>query len=203
MELLIHAPASLAPRTLRFDPPLSEDELFRFCQLNDVFRIELTREGVIEMNAPAGFETGGGNSEITAQLHTWWRTHRRGRVFDSNTGWTLPDGSMLSPDASYLSAEALARVPQSERDRFAHVCPEFIIELMSKTDRLTAAKKKITRWMENGVKLGWLVQPKRERVFVYAAGQPEPIEVTGSQVEGSGPVEGFCLNLDEVWEHYL
>ena len=202
VELLIHAPATLAPRSLKFDPPLTDDEMLRFCRLNELFRIERTREGVIEMMAPAATRTGSGNANISGQLFKWWDTHRRGEVFDSSAGYTLPDGSMLSPDASYLTEETMAGVPESEWEQFAHVCPDFVIELMSKSDRLPRMQKKMTRWMENGVKLAWLVQPANKRVLIYEHIAAEPVEKCGEYVEGSGPVEGFRLQLGEVWQRY-
>ncbi len=202
MELLMPAPSALAPRSLRFHPPLNDDELLRFCERNEFFRIERTREGVIEIMSPVVSGGGKGNANVSGQLFKWWEEHQRGEIFDSSTGFTLPDGSMLSPDASYMTAERYAGVPEPEWERFAHVCPNFVVEIMSKTDRLPRSKRKMVRWMENGVQLGWLLQPSKRRVLVYRSASVEPTEISGEFIDGTGPVEGFHLNLREVWKRY-
>ncbi len=202
METLFQAPVDFVARNVRMDPPLSDAELERFCAVNDLWRIERTRDGVIRMNPPTGMLTGGGNAEIALQLGAWCKTHRRGRAFDSNTGYYLPDGSMMSPDASYLTNEALATLPKKERKGFPHICPNFVVELISESDTLTESKEKMTRWMENGAELGWLIQPEKERVFVYTGGSADPVVVQGDSIEGSGPVEGFRLDLSELWDWY-
>lgn len=154
------------------------------------------------MNAPAGGDSSSGNSEIDTQLRTWWKTHKRGQVYDSNAGFYLPDGSMLSPDAAYLTAEKFALLTREDRKRFPRVCPDFIIELLSETDRLSVAKKKMEQWLENGVQVGWLVMPKKRQVLVYLGGIKDPSTIKDSFVDGSGPVAGFRLDLAEVWECY-
>ncbi len=194
--------AAWSPRSLVLNPPMTDAELFEFCALNDISRIERTKEGVIHMNAPAGGDSSSGNSEITTQLRSWWKTHKRGRVYDSNAGFHLPDGSMLSPDAAYLTAEKLALLTREDRKGFPHVCPDFVIELLSETDRFTVAKKKMEQWIGNGVQVGWLVVPKKRQVLVYSSGSEGFIPAKGSFVDGSGPVAGFRLDLAEVWECY-
>lgn len=202
MNTFLCVGAAWSPRSLVLNPPMTDAELFEFCILNDVSRIERTREGVIHMNAPAGITSSSGNSEISAQLHSWWKTHRRGRVYDSSAGFHLPDGSMLSPDAAYLTAETFAQTTKEDRKGFAHICPDFIIELLSETDRLTVAKKKMERWIENGVQVGWLIMPKKRQVLVYSGGSENFVSVKSDFVDGLGPVEGFRLDLAEVWECY-
>lgn len=154
------------------------------------------------MNAPAGSISSDGNSEIITQLRSWWKTHKRGRVYDSNGGFHLPDGSMLSPDAAYLTAETFARTTREDRKGFPHVCPDFVIELLSETDRVLIAKKKMEQWIENGVQVGWLVTPKKRQVLVYSSGSENFVSVKSDFVDGSEPVEGFRLDLAEVWECY-
>ena len=202
MHTLLPIDAAALPRNLVLEPPMTDAEFEEFCRLNDVTHIERSREGVIRMNAPAGSGTSDGNAEIVTQLRGWWKTHRGGRVYDSSAGFYLPDSSLLSPDASYLTAETLAKLTREERKGFPHVCPDFVIELLSETDRLAAARKKMELWIENGARLGWLVDPDKQRVLVYESGGESPAIVSGDAVQGSGPVEGFCLNLAEVWDCY-
>ncbi len=188
---------------LRIDPPLTDDQLYVFCRLNDIARVERTREGVIQMMSPSGTLSDNGNSEIILQLRAWWKTHRRGCAYGSNAGFTLPDGSMMSPNAAYCTAERLATVTLKDRERFAHVCPDFVIELLSRTDSLKATQRKMELWIENGAQVAWLVNPRKKEVLVYTAGTAAPEVVSGPAVEGSGPVEGFRLDLEEVWSCYL
>lgn len=189
-------------RNLRFRPPLTDDELEDLCRRNDDYRIERTREGVIQVVSPTSLDTGGGNAEIITQLRNWVATHGSGHAYDSSAGFYLSDGSMLSPDASYLKAETRAKITKLGRKRIPHICPDFIIELISESDTLASSKKKMSRWMENGVLLGWLVEPKKRRVWVYSSDASEPTVASGNLLSGSGPVEGFRLNLDKVWNEY-
>ena len=203
MKAIIEIPDIPATvRRMRFYPPLSDLELEDFCGRNDDYRIERTSGGVIKFVTPTGLDTGGVNVELSAQLRNWVKTHQGGRAFDSNAGFYLPDGSMLSPDASFLSTKTLAKLPESERKHIPHVCPDFVIELISESDTLASSKKKMTLWMANGVQLGWLIEPEKERVWVYSPDAAEPVIVTGSFVEGTGPVEGFRLDLEKVWNEY-
>lgn len=203
MEVQLEFPDSpSAVRSFVLVPPMSDAELECFCQRNDVFRIERTREGKIIIMTPAGMQSSGGNFYLGIQFGKWWETHETGYAFDSSGGFYLPDGSMLSPDVSYITAETLAKVPENRRDKFPYICPDFVIELTSPSDTFTATKKKMMRWIENGVQLGWLIHPKKRQMFVYTASDKAPVLVTRGVVEGIGPVQGFQLNLDEFWRRY-
>jgi Uma2 family endonuclease len=145
--------------------------------------------------------TSDGNREITTQLSLWWKTHRHGRVFDSSAGFFLPDGSVLSPDASHVSAEQVKGLARSDLARFLRLAPAFVIELRSESDRLAAEAEKMAAWIANGVELGWLVDPCAREVHIYQSGAAPSIE-TGSLATGSGPVAGFVLELEEIWRCY-
>ncbi len=190
------------PRTFDIQPRLSDTELENFCFENDAARIERNSEGVIVVNAPAGVASSDGNGEISLQLRAWWKTHRRGLVGESSAGYYLPDGSMLSPDASYTTVEKLAALNPKERRGFPHACPDFVIELLSEADSLPATKRKMEKWLSNGAALAWLVNPRKKEVLVYEAGQAAPMVITELFVYGSGPVAGFTLDLAEVWQCY-
>jgi Uma2 family endonuclease len=201
MSTLLPVDARLAARTLVLDPPLTDAELEELCRANDSVQIERTREGVIHMNPPAGGLTGDGNSEINWQLRNWWKQHRAGRVFDSNTGFYLPDTSMLSPDAAYATPETLQGAAYDQLTGFPRFCPDFVIELLSETDSLAKTKGKMVRWIENGAKLAWLVDPYAKKVYIYQPGV-DPVIETGSAIHGSGPVKEFVLDAEEVWHCY-
>ena len=189
------------PRSLVLDPPLTDAEFEALCAANDLILFERTREGEILMHSPTGAFTSDGNAEIVTQLRLWWRTHRRGRVFDANGGFFLADGSMLSPDASYVMPHRLEGLSKDELTGFPYLCPDFVVELLSISDSISKAQQKMERWIENGATLGWLIDPYEKKVYVYEAGA-ETVAVTGKALTGRGPIEGFTLDLDELWRCY-
>jgi Uma2 family endonuclease len=191
---------------IKFEPPLSDDEFFQLCLRYDDMNFEMTKEGTIRMMTPSGNEGSEANAEIIHQLRAWWHTHKRGRVYDSNTLFILPDGSKKGPDAAYITAERLATIPRESLRAFAPVCPNFVIELLSATDSLVEAVDKMHDWIGNGVELGWLIDPYRREVYNYSAGTAGGVKAAANtsvdEVKGSGPVEGFVLDLTEVWRAY-
>jgi Uma2 family endonuclease len=189
------------PRSLVLDPPLTDAEFEALCASSDWFRFERTRKGEVLMHPPAGGLTSDGNGEIIAQLRSWWKTHRQGRVFDSSAGFYLPDSSVLNPDAAYILPHKLKGLTKDELTGFPRFCPDFVIELLSTSDSVSRAEQKMERWIENGAQLGWLIDPYQKKVFVYEPGR-EVFVVSGSAVSGKGPVEGFTLDLDELWRCY-
>lgn len=189
------------PRSVVLDPPLTDAELEALAIASDWFSLERTREGKILMHPPTGLLTSGGNAEINFQLYSWWKTHRLGRVLDSNGTFFLADGSMLSPDASYVLPSKLKGLTKDKLTGFPRLCPDFVVELLSVSDSLPKAQEKMERWIENGATLGWLIDPYKKKVYVYVSGSEPAIE-SGNAVRGQGPVEGFTLDLDEVWRCY-
>lgn len=200
MNAFLEIPA-LPPRTIALDPPLSDEEFERLSERCDFAFLERSKEGTIIVNAPAGGMASSGNNEIGRQLGNWWIQHRRGRVFDSSGGFFLPDGSVLSPDAAYATAEQLSGLSREELARFLRLCPAFVIELRSESDRLAAVQEKMEAWTANGAAVAWLIDPVARQVHVYEPGSAVRIE-TASQIAGSGPIEGFVLDLEEVWRCY-
>jgi Uma2 family endonuclease len=189
------------PRSIVLAPPLSDDEFERMCERSESATLERSKEGTIIVNAPAGGMTSDGNREITTQLSNWWKTHRRGRAFDSSAGFFLPDGSMLNPDAAYVTAKQLEGVTREQMARFLRLTAAFIIELRSESDRLPPVAEKMDAWIANGVQLGWLIDPYARQVHVYQPGVAARVE-SENRIAGSGPVEGFVLDLEEVWRCY-
>jgi Uma2 family endonuclease len=140
---------------------------------------------------------------VIAALVQWARIDGRGTAFGSSVQFLLPDGSGLSPDAAWVSNERLLRLSKNEKRVFPHLVPEFVVEVMSPSDRLAAAQKKMRLWAANGVELGWLIDGDARRVYVYrgALGNAEPRLVADSEsIVGEGPVDGFVLQLEEIWE---
>ncbi|HKF46143.1 MAG TPA: Uma2 family endonuclease [Terracidiphilus sp.] len=200
MQPFVEIPV-LPPRSIVLHPPLSDEEFEKLCERTEFAVLERTREGRIDVNAPAGGSTSDGNSEINRQLRAWWIMHRRGRVYDSSAGFFLPDGSMLSPDAAYVTAEQIQGLTRAQKARFLRLAPAFIIELRSETDRLSPLSEKMQSWVTNGVQVGWLIDPETRQVHVYER-VAEPRIESGLTVAGTGPIEAFVLDLEEVWRCY-
>jgi Uma2 family endonuclease len=201
MSTLLPVDVRAVPRSLVLNPPLTDAEFEALCHANDNVQFERTKEGVIHMNPPAGLFTGDGNAEIIHQLRSWWDTHLKGRATDSNTGFYLPDGSVLSPDAAYVSPKTLKDLTKAELAGFPHLCPDFVIELLSASDSLVKTQEKMDRWIENGAQLGWLIDPYAKKAYIYAPGVPVTI-VAAASIQGSGVVEGFALDLLAIWRRY-
>src|SRR5437763_3930616 len=174
--------------------PMDDDEFFEFCASNPDLRIERNSNGEIIIMPPAGAETGYRNSDLTAQLATWAKRDGRGRAFDSNTEFVLPSGAALSPDASWVRNTRLDRFTKEQKKRFLPLCPDFVVELTSPTDRLNQVKKKMRAWMENGAALGWLIDADRRAVYIYRTATDNPEELVDiDHIKGEGPVDGFRL----------
>lgn len=189
------------PRSLVLDPPLTDAEFEALCAANDLVHFERSREGEILMRPPAGGFTSEGTAEIVSQLRSWWKTHRRGRVFDSSGTFFLSDSSILSPDASYVLPQKLYGLTKDDLTGFPRLCPDFVVELLSVSDSMPKAQQKMERWIENGATLGWLIDPYKKKVYIYEPGAGAAAE-SGNAVHGKGPVEGFTLDLDELWRCY-
>lgn len=171
------------------------------CLADPVLQYERTKEGTILVISPTAGFTGDGNREIIYQLSAWWRQHRMGRAFDSSTGFFLPDGSMLSPDAAYVRPERLRGLTREGGAHLLRLCPNFVIELLSGSDRLNKAQLKMENWIANGAELAWLVDPYEKQIHIYEPGKNPSIE-TRSSIIGTGPVDGFVLDAVEVWGRY-
>ncbi|HEX8349312.1 MAG TPA: Uma2 family endonuclease [Hymenobacter sp.] len=180
---------------------MTDDEFFDFCQQHPALRLERTANHEILIMSPTGSRSGKRNFRLNLQLGKWWEQNQQpGEAFDSNTGFTLPDGSVLSPDASWVSAAKWNALTMEQQDKFAPVCPEFVVELQSATDSTKTLQTKMQNWLGNGAKLGWLIVPETETAYIYRAGQPEPEVVQGFEQELSGEdvLPGFRLRLAEL-----
>jgi Uma2 family endonuclease len=185
---------------LRIIPPepLSVEQFWRISEENPNLRLEREANGDLIVMTPTSRSTGFRNAVITRALCDWAEEDGRGYSFDSDTGFLLADGSILSPDASWASRERWT--PTSEDEYTTVLCPEFVIELRSKSDRLRALQKKMKTWIDNGVELGWLIDPERKTVEVYRRGSDRVDTLEGvTAVYGESPVGGFILELAKIW----
>jgi Uma2 family endonuclease len=188
------------PATVMLSPEgVSDDDYFAFCEANPELRLERTAEGAILIVPPAGLESSHRNNKVSRQLDVWASRDKRGKAFDSSAEFFLPNGAARSPDASWISNARLQTLPKSEKRKFPHLCPEFVVEVMSPSDRLKAAQAKMQEWVDNGVELGWLIDGDARTVYIYRAGKTVEKRSKISKLAGDGPVAGFVLKLDEIW----
>lgn len=151
---------------------LSDDELFDLCARNRELRIERTAEGDLIVMTPAGGETAHRNAKITAALLMWADHDGTGIAFDSSAGFLLPNGAERSPDAAWVERSRWAALPPEGREKFVPLAPDFVVELRSRSDRLSVLQAKMEEYRDNGVRLGWLLDPEERRVHVYRRRQP-------------------------------
>jgi Uma2 family endonuclease len=178
---------------------MSDDEFFNFCQANPELNIERSPQREIIIMPRPGSISGFINNKIAHQLETWNEKNDSGLVFDSSTGFTLPDQSVKSPDASWLSLEKWKQLTPEQQKKFAPVCPEFVVELKSENDRLDDLQAKMESWLQNGAQLGWLIIPDEETVFIYEAGKPVRQHKGFQEKLPVDPVlPGFSLDLSKL-----
>ena len=196
------APPTEAFAILRLRPAieLTDDQFFELCQINRDLRLERTAQGDIVVMPPTGGETGNRNSEITRQLGNWAKKDRTGAAFDSSTGFKLPNGADRAPDAAWVSRERLAQLTPQQKEKFLPLCPDFAIELRSPSDKLETVQAKMEEYIENGARLGWLVDPQAKCVHVYRPGVMAQVLQGVLQVSGDPELLGFVLDLREIWE---
>ena len=179
---------------------MTDDEFFEFCQLNRDLRIERTAQGEIIIMPPTGWKTGSRNAKLTTQLTLWAERDGTGVVADSSTGFNLPNGAERSPDAAWVRRSRLAMLTDEQKEKFLPLCPDFVIELRSSTDRLNDLRDKLAEYLANGAQLGWLIDPQEQRVYIYrphceAECLEHPVEISGDPV-----LPGFVLDLRKIWQ---
>ncbi len=185
---------------VRFERAMNDDELLKFCAANELLRIERDSNGELIVMSPNHSEGSSLEAEVLADLAIWTRSDGRGKFFGSNAGFTLPDGSMRAPDASWISLKRWNALTGEQRRSFAPICPEFVIEIRSKSDRLQTLRAKMEMWIANGAELAWLIDAERKVIEVYRPGEQPEIHDNPSSVQGSGPVRGFELVMANLWQ---
>jgi Uma2 family endonuclease len=195
----------IQPVKLRLWPVinLSDDQLAELCQLNSELRIERTAEGELFIMPPTLGETGDQESELIWQLRTWAKQDQTGSAFGSSVGFSLPNGALRSPDASWVSRARLATLTREQKRRFFPLCPDFVIELRSSSDSLKSLQAKMEEYIQNGAQLGWLLDPRRRRVYVYRPQRQVEILENPATLSGDPELPGFVLSLQEIWEPRL
>jgi Uma2 family endonuclease len=188
------------PIRIRPQVPMTDDELLRFCAANDPLRVERDANGELLVMTPAGSKSAKMNIRIGRLLDEWAEADGRGVAFDSNGGFTLPDGSMRAADAAWVALPRWQALTDSQQSRFAPLCPDFIIELRSPSDRLPDLEAKMLQWIANGAQLAWLIDPIEQSVTIYRPGQAPEAYHHPSSVQGDGIMAGFELVMARIWE---
>lgn len=177
----------------------SDDDLFEFCVANKGLRIERDIKGFIVIMSPSGGLSSYYISIINTDLSIWNRKRKQGYVFESSAGFFLPDRSMRAPDVAYVSKEKWNTLNKKEKTQFPPLCPEFIVEVRSNTDRLPVLQNKMEDWIKNGAELAWLIDPIKEKVHIYRP-QKHPKIISGftSILSGDTVLEGFSFDLADL-----
>ncbi len=187
------------PRQLSEALRLTPAQFADLCAANPEAVLELAADGHLIEMTPAGGETGRRNHQLAVQLGLWARSQPGWCVFDSSTGFLLPDGSVLSPDASAVRLERWQALSRDQRQGFPPLCPELVVELASPSDRLPDLRRKMAAYQANGARLGWLLLPEIRGVEVWhASGEPQRLEGL-AVLEGEPALPGLRLELEEIW----
>lgn len=178
----------------------TDQELYAIDAANEDLRIESNANGDLEIMPPPFPETSRKNWDIDLQLGIWAKKDKTGVCFESSAKFTLPNGAKRMPDAAWILKERYFALSKEEREeRFAKIAPDFVIELRSKSDRLPILQKKMREYIENGVRLGWLIDPDKKRVHIYRADKSVEVLDNPTKVSGKDVLEGFELDLTEIW----
>lgn len=182
-----------------FSRPLSEDQFFEFCRANSPLRIERTSKGEILVMTPSGGEAGRQNLEAAAALLIWAKADGTGLAFDSSTGFRLPNGAMRAPDMAWLRRDRWQVLSKADREVFPPLCPDFVGEIRSRTDRLRDLQEKMREYLESGARLAWLIDPQERRVYVYRPGEDVAQLDNPACVCGDPVLPGFVLDLGPIF----
>ncbi|NEP08447.1 MAG: Uma2 family endonuclease [Okeania sp. SIO2G4] len=187
------------PPRLELKIDLTDEQFWQLCQENDDLRFEKSATGELIIMSPTGSITGERNSELNFQLRAWNRQKNLGKVFDSNSGFKLPNGAERSPDSSWISNQRWDTLTLEEQDKFAPLCPDFVVELMSPSDTLEKTRAKMREYIGNGAKLGWLINRKKRQLEIYRPQQDVEILENSQTVSGENILPGFILDLTLIW----
>ena len=184
---------------LELNIELTDEQFFQLCQKNRDLQFERTANGELIIMPPTGSETSNRNIDIAYQLQGWSRQNHLGKAFDSSGGFKLPNGAERSPDASWVTIEKWNALTPAQREKFAPLCPDFVIELRSPSDSLEKLRTKMKEYIDNGTRLGWLIDRKNQRVEIYRSDQEVEILEFPTTLSGEDVLPGFVLNLEQIW----
>ncbi|WP_445171166.1 Uma2 family endonuclease [Microcoleus sp.] len=178
---------------------VTHEQFQQIAAVNRELRLERTATGELIVIPPTGSETGNRNLDIEGQLWLWNRQTKLGVAFNSSSGFQLPNGADRSPDASWVKLERWQTLTPKEQEGFAPLCPDFVVELRSKSDNMEPLREKMREYMANGASLGWLIDRKNKKVEIYRPNQDVEILDNPSTLSGEDVLPGFVLDLTDVW----
>jgi len=187
--------------TLNLEPiiKLTSEQFYQLCQANPDLKLERNAQGELIVMPPTGGETGKRNSNINVQLWLWNDRTQLGEVFDSSTGFTLPNKANRSPDAAWVEKLRWEALTAEQKEKFIPLCPDFVLELLSPNDSLSKTQDKMQEYMENGCRLGLLINRKNQQVEIYRAGREMEVLNAPSSISGEDVLPGFVLNMQPIW----
>ena len=183
------------PKSLKF----TDDKFVEIVAANKDLRLELSSQGELSIMSPTGGETGDRNLELGGQVWFWNRQNGLGKAFDSSTGFKLPNGATRSPDVSWIKIETWNTLAPEQRKRFLPLCPDFLIELVSESDDLADTQAKMREYIANGLRLGWLINPKNKQIEIYRPNQEIEVLQSPTSLSGEDVLPGFILDLQPIF----
>ena len=183
------------PKSLKF----TDDKFVEIVAANKDLRLELSSQGELSIMSPTGGETGDRNLELGGQVWFWNRQNGLGKAFDSSTGFKLPNGATRSPDVSWIKIETWNALTPEQRKRFLPLCPDFVMELVSESDDLADTQAKMREYIANGLRLGWLINPKNKQVEIYRPNQEIEVLESPTSLSGEDVLPGFILDLQPIF----
>ncbi|NEQ67976.1 MAG: Uma2 family endonuclease [Symploca sp. SIO2D2] len=202
---MVQTPTRTETETLSIDLPITlalyvTQEQFALAEANRYLRLERTAQGELVVNPPTGWETGKRNLSISGELYLWWRNAGEpGEAFDSSTGFILPNGATRSPDASWVKIERWNALTQEQRKKFLPLCPDFALEIVSETDDVEETRTKMREYLDNGLRLGWLINPKLKQVEIYRPNREVEVLQSPATLSGEEVLPGFVLDLQPIF----
>lgn len=178
---------------------LTDEQFYQLCRDNRDLKFERNVNGDMIIMSPTGGETGYRNAAMTAQLWNWNQQNKRGIIFDSSTGFKLPNGANRSPDASWISLEKWNCLTSEQKQKFLPLSPDFVIELRSPSDNLKSLQEKMKEYINNGTKLGWLINRQDKQVEIYRPEKEIEILDNPQTLSGEDVLSNFVLDLNFIW----
>lgn len=178
---------------------VSHEQFQQLAVANRDLRLERTATGELIVMSPTVSDTGNRNSDIAGQLWLWNRQTKLGKTFDSSSGFHLPNGADRSPDASWVKLQRWEALTPEQQQTFAPLCPDFVVELRSKSDNIEPLREKMQEYRSNGASLGWLIDRKNQQVEIYRQGREVEVLDNPDSLSGEDVLPGFVLDLTEVW----
>jgi Uma2 family endonuclease len=197
---LLSSQRAMTAITINLNPivKLTDDQFYHLCRVNPDIKFERNAKGEIIIVPPTGGETGKCNAGLIADFVIWNQQTQLGEVFDSSTCFHFPNGAARSPDVSWIKQERWDALTQEQKEKFPPIAPDFVLELISATDSLKETQDKMKEYMDNPVKLGWLINRKTRLVEIYRQGKAVEVLKNPKKLSGEDVLPGFVLDLQII-----